>query len=77
MLTKFAARLIENAEFQWSHFFSEMEIILIELTPEEAVEAGFNGATSFQKWKSIDASRNESGEFIKSFNGATSFQKWK
>ncbi len=29
MLTKFAARLIENAEFQWSHFFSEMEIDLL------------------------------------------------
>ncbi len=61
--------------FQWSHFFSEMEM------PAGAVNygfqlSGFNGATSFQKWKLIDL-RWPLHCLHRGFNGATSFQKWK
>ncbi len=36
--------------FQWSHFFSEMEMYGDEVEQEFGLES-FNGATSFQKWK--------------------------
>jgi hypothetical protein len=36
--------------FQWSHFFSEME--MMDRLPAMVIQMlRFNGATSFQKWK--------------------------
>ncbi len=60
---------------QWSHVFSDMEMEPIDWLARREM-GGFNGATSFQTWKSTPTF-DISGVVPGSFNGATSFQTWK
>ena len=59
---------------QWGHVFSDVEIPNIFFIAA-VMYSPFNGATSFQTWKSrqMIARKLEYGPF----NGATSFQTWK
>ena len=45
-------RVAQTAGFQWSHFFSEMEMHKATRVNNLRRTVCFNGATSFQKWKS-------------------------
>ena len=62
-----------SRRLQWVHVFSDVEIN--SASPRRPCGSRFNGATSFQTWKS--------GNILHivvlpvGFNGATSFQTWK
>ncbi len=62
-----------KTKLQWGHVFSDVEICKrVAFKPHQN---GFNGATSFQTWKSRTMGRGTRAN--SSFNGATSFQTWK
>jgi hypothetical protein len=74
VVTLSATNLLPNG-FQWSHFFSEMEMLNAELTIEY-LQALFQWSHFFSEMEILGTSAILTAK-SPSFNGATSFQKWK
>ncbi len=64
----------DRCMLQWGHVFSDVEMVMACALSDLAL-LSFNGATSFQTWKSdLEQIARQMGS---RFNGATSFQTWK